>query len=189
VANLTTLANLKEHLKIESGQTGDDTFLTNVVDRVSQFIKRYTGRVLNQTTLTETYDPMGGDSLLLRDWPVISVTSVHESFDHIFDATTLVAAADYYVNLRVGRIIRIGGSWFNHRDCVQVVYSAGYATIPTDLEMVALELCAAKWRKRRNEGLASKSLSDGSVVYFSAADLTKDLERALRLYSNAGVMP
>ena len=189
MANLTALAVLKEHLKIETGQTGDDAFLTSLIDRASQFIKRYTGRVLNQTTLTETYDALGSPVLLLRDFPVVSVTSVHESIDQVFDATTLVPAADYYVNLRKGRITRTSGApWLSYPDAVQVVYSAGYATIPTDIEMVALELCAAKWRRRRNEGLSGKTLSDGSVMFFTPADMTADLERSLRLYAISGIL-
>ena len=45
--------------------------------------------------------------------------------------------------------------------------------------MIALELIANKWRRRRNEGLASKSTPDGTLVMFSPSDINADIRRLL----------
>lgn len=181
--DLTTLAALKEQLQMTG--TGNDAFLTNLVARASAFIKTVTRRCLNQTTLTEYHDGTGDDRIRLRDWPVGTVTSVHESMDQAWDASTLVAASDYIVDARLGRIIRKAGVVFQrYPQSVRVIYQAGYATIPSDIEMACLELCVSKWRRRSNEGVQSKNLPDGSIVLFSASDINADLRRLLAPHMN-----
>lgn len=183
MAELTTLAALKEQIIVTG--TGSDTFLTNLIARASAFIKTVTRRCLNATSLTEYHDGAGHDTIRLRDWPVVSVASIHESADQVWDGTTLVASTDYIVDSRLGRIIKKSGVRFDrHPLSVRAVYTAGYATIPADLEMACLELCVAKWRRRSNEGVQSKQLGDGSIVLFTPADMTADIRRILSPHMN-----
>lgn len=184
MADLTTLTAVREALKLPAGSTGDDAYLTNLIVRVSAYVKTLTGRSLNQTTVTRVYDGTGGSTLDLRDRPIISVTSIHESVDHLFDSTTLVDSADYYVNLRDGLVRRSpGGAWLPWEDSIQAVFVAGYTSIPSDLEHRVIQTVAEDWRTRQNEGLASKSLGDGSVVYFPSGDRRKALRERFEPYS------
>lgn len=185
-SNLTTLANLKEHLRIPDA--GEDAYLTNLIARVSEWIKRETRRVLTQTTLTEIHDGRGRPAFRLRDWPVISFTTLHEDPECVYGANALVDATEYVVDARLGEVIRkFSVPFLRYAQSLRAVYVAGYATIPLDLEMAAIELCALKWRRRKNEGLSSRSLQDGSVTYFTASDYTKDVQRVLNLYRNLRV--
>lgn len=183
MANLTTLANLKEQIGMTG--TGNDAFLTNLIARASAFIKTVTHRCIEATSLTEYHDGPGDDRIRLRDWPVISVASVHESADQVWDSTTLIPSTDYLLDARLGRIIRKSGVIFaRHPLSVRVIYTGGYATVPADIEMACLELCVAKWRRRSNEGVQSKNLPDGSIVMFSASDISADLRRLLAPHMN-----
>ncbi len=181
VSALTTLSALKEALKITT--SGDDAYLTNLISRVSAVIKTYTERVLTQTTLTEIHDGLGFSELVLRDGPIISVTSVHESLDQIFDATTLLDAADYVVDTRLARIWRSGYVPFQDWiQSVKVVYVAGYAAIPADLEHRAIVIASREWNLRLAHGVTAKSLGDGNINYYSATELTADDRRHLDAY-------
>jgi hypothetical protein len=182
--NLTTLAAVKEQLRITTG--GDDTFLTNAIARVSDFIRRHTGRALTQTTLTELHDGKGSPFIVTRDLPIISVTTLHESTDHVFDATTLIAAADYVVDKAAGRIFRKGGLPFTRWPMtVQVVYVAGYTAIPLDIEQIAIDAVSWKYLHRTSSGYISRTYRDASVTRGSASDsgLPADLMTRINLLS------
>lgn len=61
-----------------------------------------------------------------------------------------------------------------------VNYTAGYATVPFDIEQTALELATMMWRSRkRDEGLSSESLGDYSYVNRGPAALNELLEERL----------
>lgn len=187
VSSLTTLAALKEALKI--ADAGDDAYLTNLIARVSQIIKTYTERALTQTTLTEIHDGLGYSELILRDGPIISVTSVHESLEQVFDATTLIDQADYVVDSYRSRIWRKGYVAFQEWiQSVKVIYVAGYATIPADLEHRAIVIASREWNLRTAHGTTAKSLADGNINYYSATELTADDRRHLDRYRRHGLI-
>ena len=188
-ANLTTLAAVREALKLPAAATGDDAYLTNLISRISEWVKHSTARSLTQTTITRTFNGTGSSVLDLRDWPIISVTSVHESIDYVFDSTTLIASADYHVNTRKGLIRRLGGvPWLEWGDSIQAIFVAGYAAIPVDLEHRVIQTIVEDWRTRQNEGLSSKTLGDGSVVYFPSSDRFKVLRERFAPYALHEVM-
>lgn len=189
--DLTTLANVRAALKVATTDTGDDAYITALVTRASSFIKRYCRREILDpgADVTEIHDGRGRSKIRLRDWPVITLTSVHEDSESLFPGSTLVPSTDYIVDKRLGVIVRpYGVAWLRYDQSVKVIYRPGYTTTPADVEQACIELVVGKWLRRRNEGVASKSLGDGSVAYFSASEITRDIARVLDLYKN-GRMP
>jgi len=72
---LTTLAAVKDWLDITSDDS--DASLTRLIDAASQFVLGYLSRDSFQTrTYTQNFRGNGKDTMLLRNWPVISVSSV-----------------------------------------------------------------------------------------------------------------
>ena len=182
--DLTSVANVKEHLGIATAQAGDNAFLTNLITRCSAFLMRVTRRNLTAAARADIEDGTGTEFLRLRDWPAVSIGTVWEDPDQNWTTSTVVAAADYILQAggdgRPARLIKKSGiPWARFPQSVKVQWTAGYATIPTDLEMIALEVIANKWRRRRNEGLASKSTPDGTLVMFSPSDINADIRRLL----------
>jgi Phage gp6-like head-tail connector protein len=73
--NLTTLANVKSWLNVTT--SNDDALLTRLIQQTSRYIYGELGRAsLFQHTVSETYDGPGRARLILRQWPVLSVTSL-----------------------------------------------------------------------------------------------------------------
>ena len=83
---LFTLAEVKTYLNISD--TSEDYYLQTLVDMVDAYVKKYTMRDLEETTYTkELYDGPGTNSLVLRNYPIISVTEVLEMTDEVEVAT------------------------------------------------------------------------------------------------------
>jgi len=188
---LHTLAEIKEELP--QGGTGNDELLTELSNRATAGVEAYIGRYLVNRggAFTEHHNPEGECELYLLDWPVISVTSVHESATRTYDADSLLTAVtDYGVNKKTGKLTRLvtsGGpiSWLPGYRTVQVVYWSGYATrtaVPSDIRGVAMAIIKRKFRDDRTHGVASQSDATGSMTRFLPAELLTLEKEALDIY-------
>jgi len=187
-SDLTTLAAVRETLRLPVSETGDDAYLTRLISRISATVKRITRRALTQTTLTEIHDGRGRPSFRLRDWPVISFTSLHEDPDCAYPASTLLDPTEYVVDARIGEVTRLASMDFSrYPQALKAVYVAGYATVPEDLEHRVIQTIVEDWRTRKNEGVASKSLMDGSIVYYPVGDRQKALRDRFAIYALGGM--
>jgi hypothetical protein len=74
MADLITLARAKEN--IPSATSGDDPTITALITAVSVAIRRYCRRDFNQTDYDELYNGNGQRRLFLRQYPILSVSSV-----------------------------------------------------------------------------------------------------------------
>ena len=103
---LDTLANVK----IAIGVTGstDDGLLTKLQDAAATFIAEYCGRSFTGGTFTE-YHPGGGRLLVLANFPVAAVTSVHTDANRLFEAATLRDPAGYVVHADRGVVECLDG--------------------------------------------------------------------------------
>jgi hypothetical protein len=137
---MTTLADIKAMLGITD--TASDVRLENLINRTSAMIAHYCDRVFTRSTYTaETYHGNNRQLLILRQWPVVSVTSV------LANGSTL-AATEYEVKTQDqarGVIYKSNGwnqsityasgltldTWASGRDYT-VTYVAGYY-MPTDV--------------------------------------------------------
>jgi hypothetical protein len=199
--DLISVSELKEYLALSG--SGQDTALGNIIVRESAGIEAYLDRVLVTTgNLTEYHlgayaHSQGvtlGPHIYTRQWPLISITSIHESDDRTYDATTLLAASSYVSNAAAGRITRVGGStdgpedWTTAYRGLKVIYAAGYANtaaVPAAIKDVCLRLCALAWSEvdRKQHGVNSVSDALGNVTRFSAARLSPDMKDALAPYA------
>lgn len=74
---LTTLANVKGWLGIDTGNTDADTLLTRLIAVASAFVLNYLNRDgLDLTEYTDIYDGYGNPFMVLRRGPVYSVEAV-----------------------------------------------------------------------------------------------------------------
>ena len=169
----TTLAKVKEYLGITD--TASDTLLTDLLARLQEAAESYLDRKIESATYTEQKDGDGTDKLVTHQWPIISVTSLHDDTDRNFTAAFLIAAADYVLYKDRG-LIRLDGLTFaSGIQNVKIVYVAGYATVPTDLVQALIELVADRFRQKENQGLESLSIGAYSVS-FSGEDLPDEVK-------------
>ncbi len=132
--------------------------------------------------------------LYTLEWPIISVTSVHNDASRAYAAASLLTAnTDYIVSTLAGKLIRIAGSdqgttaWNTGFREQQIIYDAGYngaANVPADLRGVATELLVTKFREITNHHHGLSGIVDdvGNVTRFGAAALSKDMHVVLSRY-------
>jgi len=163
--DLTTLANVKEHLDIESGDTEFDQLIERLISASSRQIERYCGRPFDIRAYSESYDGNASDILFLNYTPIVSVTAV--SIDEEALATDQYKVYDDYVRL-VSRLFTWG------KQNVTIAYSAGFydaasESPPADLEDACIQLVAFKYTMRGAEGLSRRDVNQVSDSFAAAA--------------------
>jgi hypothetical protein len=193
MADLIDLTDLKLALGLE-GTTGSDTYLTALIARVSDTINRYCGMVDdkhaviawdNTTALTRILDGFGDYALVLPHKNVKQVNSLHEDVEHVFGATTEIAAADRFLDGPPGIVYKAGVVAFvEYPQAVKVVYVLNWSGVPDVVKQAAIIQCGYDWNVRKNQGVESKSLPDGSVVFSHATGLVKTAKELLTTVVN-----
>lgn len=175
---LITVEQLETYLGIDL----DDAQAQALIDNASAMIEAFTKTVFEQRTITET-DDGGGLDLIMSHKPIISVTSVT---DFGQDVPVLVDATEYTVYLEEGFIRALprgrgfnpwtpskypheapffNGFWAIGAKRWEIVYEAGYATVPLDIQQAALMLCAYLRSTAGSSGGAYQSETIGDYSY------------------------
>ena len=175
--DLTTLPNVKQWLGI--GGINDDSLLTRLITSVSTFIRTWLNRQLDSAVYTETYDGLGGVRLSTANYPITAVSSVTiDSLVVPVSTSPTVAGFTFDSN---GILLRQGYRFVRGVANVSVVYTAGYATIPGEIEQAAIEMIALKTAERRRVGISSQTLAGESVAYRDV-DMTASIKSLLNQY-------
>lgn len=139
---LCTVADVKESLGIDSGDTSKDNLIKRKINMATEMIESYCNLATNhhfkETTYTnEVYDGINGDQLALLMRPATAVSSFQylNSGENI-DSWDTIDTEDYFIDFNSGLLN--GFSSGNNFGSIRVTYTAGYATIPWDLS----EACA-----------------------------------------------
>ena len=151
MADLTTQSNVKSVLGIPTAVTEHDGLIDMLLDVVDQEVLGYTGlSTLTQQTVTEYHNILDNteNELRLRNFPVSSITSVKES-------DTTLETSTYYLDTGVGyvRLKNLGSYFAVGNQKIEVVYVAGYSSIPADLSYAATVLAAAHFNSGRHAGM------------------------------------
>lgn len=174
-----TVTELKTETNITSST--DDAELQTVLDAAVALLENHPAyRVkdaVTTTTYTEWYDG-GNDTIVLKHYPVSSVTSVAEYTptvqalaDEEPDVVSSFTGYGYTIDKASGIVTRTSGGvdWrFSGR--VKVVYVAGSATVPADLRLAGLLLAEHMWQTQRGEQ-AGGSLPSGLEADLDSAAL------------------
>lgn len=194
---LVSLEELRAHLGV--GGNAKDTELEQIVNRVSDEIEAHLGRqIVTRGNLTEYHtlrsggEPVSDDELRTLEWPIITVTSVHEdtATPRAYGASALLAdGTGYEVVKPKGIIRRIEGLgtpryWSTAHRAIKVVYSAGYAdvdSVPARIKGVVKDYAALLWgqQKRGDFGISGQSDAVGNYTRFTVAHLTPEMKVAL----------
>lgn len=195
---LISLQELKDH--VGAAGTAKDAQLEAIIERVTDEIEAFIGRqIVTRGTLTEYHtmqaqgSPVQTPDLRPLEWPIISVTSVHEdtATPRTYGASALlVAGTGYEVVKPRGLIRRLDGgagiprAWSTGHRAVKLVYSAGYAdttAVPPRIKSVALRYAALVWDETKRQAFGVSGASDalGNYTRFAPAQLTDDMKAAL----------
>jgi hypothetical protein len=155
-----------------------DEILSALITAISGYVPKAIGREILAADFSEIYTGNGGQALLARQRPIISVASV--AWDG-FSLTTPGGLSSSGL-WHDGRNIRITGSTFPIGIPVQVAYRAGFAVVPADLSLAVAELVAEAYFRRMHVGEMSRSQGGQETVSFDARSMHAAIEAKLREY-------
>jgi hypothetical protein len=191
VGDLTTLANAKAWLGLTD--TSQDAIVSNLITAISSAILNFTGRTILTpvTALGEVRDGKNTNALFTREYPIDSLTSLYIDGALIPQSTgyspSYTGGAGWLINSEANAIKLIGYKFTKGVGNVTINYQAGYATVPSDMEMATwIAIKAAFDQRRVADNLNSESIpgvwSGSYVPSASRTMLPKQVMDALRSY-------
>lgn len=161
LGDLTTLAKLKEYLGIKTDTS--DPLLERMLTEASQYIQSWLNRNLNLTDYVELRDGTNGLALSTRQYPIKTVSKLMIDGVEVPHASAVLGAGFRFDEER----IVLNGSRFNRGfQNVEITYSAGYETIPPEIEQAVIDMASNAYKAKDRVGLQSKSIG-GETITFS----------------------
>jgi hypothetical protein len=166
---MTTLATAKTYLKIPTLEVGQDPMIELFINAASDDIERYCQRQFKSQSYTEYHHGRNQNILLFQQYPVTAVSELRIDFQAEFTASdTLIPAADYRIGDDSNTLVLVSGQVFSKGvNNVRVMYTAGFATIPSSIENACLWIVTYynRMREGQNIGRTSKSKEGESAGY------------------------
>lgn len=173
MADLTTLTNVKSFLNIDSTNSNNDAELSRLITSYSSLIRSWVNRDLTTASYVDYCNGTGSNMIMFPNYPVTAVSSVTidntvvTSTDYMFDETRLI--------LKNGRTFTYG------RNNVVLSYTAGFATVPYEIEQICIEMVSKTFKKRDRIGLSSKGLA-GETTSYDLQDMRDETRSLLASY-------
>lgn len=171
---LTTLARFKDYIGCPLSDTSKDARYEFFIDATSAVMETYCERNFARSDYVERHDGRLSDTLVLKNWPIVSVSQIRVSQAWDFSDPQSVLEPEYYV-VENESVIRLRSRLFSKGSMnVQVSYTAGWITpqnpnsnLPKDLELTCLQLTEfyLQTRDDRRTGVTSKSKNTESISY------------------------
>lgn len=150
----------------------DGLYLDELINSASQVIEKICHHVLVSADYTEYYDGSDSMYLRLRQYPVSTFTSL-KAWDYQAQKTIqdYTNNTDYEVYLDSGIICKSGYFSTGIKN-YQVIYTAGYTTIPSDLKQACKNLCQYLDNSASRSGIKSESIGRYSVTFSDIGGVT-----------------
>jgi hypothetical protein len=177
---LSTVADVKESLGIDAGDTSKDNLIIRKINQATLFIENYCSlsrdHHFKSTTYTnEQYDGVSKNTIVLKMRPIITLSSFQGRSAVTSDGSfTDIESELYFTDLSAG-VLELLFNTTNSWNMYQVTYTAGYATIPSDLAEACVTL-ACYYVENSASGTAVKKKQEGSrsIEYFQASANSND---------------
>jgi len=178
MADLTTLAAAKQWLGVTSSD--GDQLLARLISASSDYIQTWLNRTFAVAAYTEVRSGVGGDGMAVKAYPIVAVTSV--TIDGLsIPACTGQTDFGYVVNDPRTMIFLRGYRYNRGRANVGLSYTAGFTTIPNEIEQACIELVGLRFRDRDRIGVTSKGMA-GESISFSQKDFSDAIQTTLTNY-------
>jgi hypothetical protein len=155
-----SLAEVKRHLK--KTKPDDDDELLEFIAAACSAIEDRIGPVTPTVVTEEAHHHWGTNTIVLKQRPVVSVTSVVLAGDPV--TTVPPVDADNGVDgwrLDAGAGVLTHSRWFPH-GTIRVEYLAGRTPVPGNIRLAALELAAFLWRSIKMYGNGGRPGAPGA---------------------------
>lgn len=169
MADLCQLNDVKAWLTIPSGVTANDSLLSRLITAVSFEFLREIGRMdfYPAADYTETREGDGDVRMVLRHWPVNSITTLTINGAAVEESTDQIEAG-YYIDTdldpeRRWELYLAGGFSFTDATPIVVTYNAGYTAVPADAAQAVIEWVAYRYKTQQWIGTTSAHVQGESV--------------------------
>ena len=180
--DLVTKAEYKTYMGITS--TNSDTEIDFLIPKVSDLVKSYCRRTFVDyySDIRVEYFDGGFKTFLLKETPIVTVSTVAYSSDYGKTYTNLVKYTDWVI--KDDSIVSLSPYGFTEAiNGYRVNYFAGYETIPGDLRLAVLDLI--EYYSRNNGAVhSSRDLNPNTtqINYVASTNLPATIKRVLDQY-------
>jgi len=132
---LVSLDDVKTYLGVTADT--DNTLIGQMIDAAQEAMEKYAGRHFLNATVTEYLNGTGKRTLFLQEPPDggdSGVTSIYVDSARAWAAANLIDSDDYQVDSGDCCVHYLDHIWTMGQRNVRVIYTAGFATVPDDLE-------------------------------------------------------
>ena len=184
---LTTLQSVKDWMALGTNPTVADAKLTNTIVGISAEFMRAIDRLdfSPSATYTEVRQGDGSSHILLRHWPVQSVSQVNISGVAVAPSPDGVQAGWWIdLNLDLDRrweLYIVGGQSFTDGVSVSITYSAGYDTPPADVSQAITEWVQDRYLGRTSAGVQAES-GDGEKTAYEKPSIPLPVQAVIERY-------
>lgn len=179
MSDLTSLAAVKVKLRIAAGTVADDGLIATLITQASQFIQALINRNLASQAYTETRDGTSTSVLMFANYPVTAVASVSVNDLPVASIANTTGVGYRFDSTRL--FLNNGNTFSRGIGNVTFAYTAGYVTIPSEIDGACADLVAFKYRELERIGHSSKSIQN-EVVSFIVADMPAAVKTILNNY-------
>lgn len=185
---LASLTELKAVL--EKTDSNDDTLLGMILDHTSKLIETHLNRDMAKVERT-VYRDAGKCYYYLSAYPI----DENATLTVTYNGTAQTKNTQFFVRSEAGLIefAKEAIPSYNEPKELVIVWTGGYASsgsesslcldVPLDMKEAVLKQCAYNFRRRKDIGLSSVSMPDGSISKFSSGiALLSDVRTILKPY-------
>ena len=182
---LATVEEVKDFGRLVNLSSEAETEIERLIGAVGSLFDKYTNRTLESATFTEVSNGNGTDKLFPKNYPIASVTSIHDDPERSYGASTLIAATEYSIIDDV--YVQMHDTLFSEDVAnIQIIYVAGY-TVGTDMPGNITQACIEQvlWLFKKGEGhrIGQQAKTQGdSTISFRTTALLEEVKLVLNLY-------
>lgn len=178
MSDLTTLARVKEWLNIKPADTSQDSLLNRMITAASAFVESWLNRTFAITAYSELLDGTGGRRMGLGNYPILTVTKVQVG-TQLYSPAPAPGQLGYTFDKNA---ITLNQACFvRDKNNVVIEYTAGYASVPADIEQAVIEMIGLRFKEKDRIGVSSKTLA-GETISFSQKDMSSSTKTLLTQY-------
>ena len=166
--SLVDLETVTAFLNADASNADQQAILTYYINTASALCNTITMRKLKSRDLTEYYSGDGTNIILTNEYPITAITAVYDDLDRTYDSDTQIDSDDLAIRPDglAYMIVYDGGAFNTGIKNIKVQYTAGYTTIPYDLQQACLEIIAYYFKNTEENrfGVTSRTIGGGSVT-------------------------
>ena len=175
--NLVTLATVKAFL--EKTDLTHDALLNSIITQYSKRAEKFCNRLFEKVARTRPYNA-GRKDIFLPAYPI----DLTAALTVVLDDSTLTVNDDYYVYEDSGWIEFFSTPSYIKPKQLSITWTGGYASdgVPDDLQYALMKQIVFVFRRRKDVGVSSVSLPDGSLSVSFPDDLLPEVKQILKSY-------